>query len=88
MLTYSTRLSYLPANRQGGTRTRDPVIPCAFGALRKSATSCKQLALTLLPEACQLHECHKKNFHNTIKTKEKKHYPPFGTPIFTASKQR
>ena len=32
MLTYSTRLSYLPANRQGGTRTRDPVISCAFGA--------------------------------------------------------
>ena len=34
MLTYSTRLSYLPANRQGGTRTRDPVIviSCASGA--------------------------------------------------------
>ena len=32
MFTYSTRLSYLPANRQGGTRTRDPVISCAFGA--------------------------------------------------------
>jgi len=60
MFTYSTRLSYPPANRQGGTRTRDPVISCAFGALRKSATSCKQLALILLPEARQLLECRKK----------------------------
>ena len=26
------QLNYPPANRQGGTRTRDPVISCAFGA--------------------------------------------------------
>ena len=70
MFTYSTRLSYPPANRQGGTRTRDPVISCAFGAavirykLQATCTS------PYCPERASA-PVRQKYFCNPLKIKEK-----------------
>ena len=66
MLTYSTWLSYLPENRQGGTRTRDPVIPCAFGAAvirYKPQATCTNTTARNVPTAREP----RKNFYNILK---------------------